>query len=102
MLEDDGEEYESLVEAGIEEGGEDEGEDEEDEVDKMLQPLIVEEPFMILGLDWIGPLPEGLSGNRFILQMIDYLSRFSWTRASPNATKEVHPDANASRRPGTM
>jgi hypothetical protein len=53
-----------------------------------LQPVIVEEPFQMLGMDWIGPLPQTSSGNRYILHVMDYLSEFSFTRASKGATVE--------------
>ena len=44
-----------------------------------LKPVVVLGPFRLLGVDFIGPLPTSKSGNRFILHVICYFSRFSIT-----------------------
>lgn len=54
-----------------------------------LMPIESLEPFQLLGMDFIGPLPVTPRRNQFILHVIDYFSRFSITVPSPNANKET-------------
>ena len=54
-----------------------------------LMPIEALEPFQLLGMDFVGPLPKTAQGNRFILHIIDYFSRFSITTPSPDANKET-------------
>ena len=42
-----------------------------------LYPIFVPKPFQLLGMDYIGPLPESATGSKYILHIIDYFSRFS-------------------------
>ncbi|CAH8556952.1 unnamed protein product [Dicrocoelium dendriticum] len=46
-----------------------------------LQPMVAGYPNEIVGVDLIGPLPETPRGNRFILVMIDYFTK--WCEAIP-------------------
>ncbi|KAK4624377.1 hypothetical protein CLAFUW4_06063 [Fulvia fulva] len=39
-------------------------------------------------MDWVGPLPTTRKGNRSILHLIDYFSRFSITKATKTNTPE--------------
>jgi len=41
----------------------------------------VERPFARVGLDFVGPLPETERGNKFIIVLVDYFTR--WIEASP-------------------
>ena len=50
-----------------------------------LHPIQVFHPMQLLGIDWIGPLPETSHGNKYIFHVICYFSRFSFTFASPAA-----------------
>lgn len=55
-----------------------------------LQPI--EPPTGILdlmGLDFMGPLPQSSSGCKYILVCTDYLSRFAITQATKNCTAET-------------
>jgi hypothetical protein len=55
-----------------------------------LQPI--EPPTGILdlmGLDFIGPVPQSSNGNKYILVCTDYLSRYAITQATPNCTAET-------------
>ncbi|CAF3307418.1 unnamed protein product [Rotaria sp. Silwood2] len=55
-----------------------------------LQPI--EPPTGILdlmGLDFIGPVPQSSYGNKYILVCTDYLSRYAITQATPNCTSET-------------
>ena len=54
---------------------------------QLLQPIAIHGPFRLLGIDFIGPLPTSKAGNRFILHMICYFSRFSsgFPRKTANA-----------------
>lgn len=54
---------------------------------KPLHPILIHQVFHLLGLDYIGPLPETPDGNKYILHTIDY---FSWIRRTwflPSATE---------------
>ena len=43
-----------------------------------LSPIEVLEPFTLVGMDYIGPLDKTPQGNKYILHLIDYFSRFSY------------------------
>ena len=51
-----------------------------------LQPVYTTGPFRLWGMDFIGPLPTTKRGNRFILNVVDYFSRYS----IPSAHKTVN------------
>ncbi len=53
---------------------------------QMLNPVLVTYPFQLIGLDFIGPLKTTGSGNRFILNVVCYFSRF----LVPFATKAAN------------
>ncbi|CAF1243658.1 unnamed protein product [Adineta steineri] len=55
-----------------------------------LQPI--EPPTGILdlmGLDFVGPVPQSANGNKYILVCTDYLSRYAITQATVNCTAET-------------
>ncbi|CAF2400326.1 unnamed protein product [Rotaria sp. Silwood2] len=55
-----------------------------------LQPI--EPPTGVLdlmGLDFIGPVPQSSNGNKYILVCTDYLSRYAITQATSNCTAET-------------
>lgn len=52
-----------------------------------LHPVVVQGPFHLIGMDFIGPLPLSGSGSKFILHIIDYFSRFSM--AFPSAAANL-------------
>lgn len=53
-----------------------------------LHPIPVHSPWHHVGLDFIGPIsPISNKGNRFILTMSDYFSK--WVEAVPMPTKEA-------------
>ena len=47
----------------------------------LLQPITVSEPFELIGWDIIGPFPESQAGNKYILVMSEYLTRWTKTAA---------------------
>jgi transposase InsO family protein len=51
-----------------------------------LHPIIPTRLFGLWGLDFVGPLPESLDGNKYILVAIEYFSRWPIARAVPAAT----------------
>ena len=51
-----------------------------------LDPAIMSAPFELFGMDFIGPLPRTTQGNQYILHVIDYFSRYSFTEASATNT----------------
>ena len=55
---------------------------------QLLKPVVAEEPFHLVATDWIGPLKETPRGNKYIHQVMCYLTHFSFTRASPTDTPE--------------
>jgi Integrase zinc binding domain len=42
-----------------------------------LHPIRAYRPFLLMGMDFIGPLRETPRKNRFILHIVDYFSRYS-------------------------
>ena len=57
------------------------------------QPLMpinkAKRPFEMVGIDILGPLPETLSGNKYILVITDYLTRWPEAFALKNTTAET-------------
>src|SRR5690606_27344466 len=43
-------------------------------------------PFDLVGIDFLGPFPFSLDGNRYIIVSVDYLTRYAETCAVTNAT----------------
>lgn len=55
-----------------------------------IKPVVHLQPFDMVGLDFIGPItPTSAQGNRFIIIMVDYFSRYLFARAVPAATGEA-------------
>ena len=53
-----------------------------------LHPIPIKSPWYHLGMDFVGPIsPPSLTGNRYILTISDYFTRFGWAKALP--TKEA-------------
>ena len=53
-----------------------------------LHPVPVKSPMYHIGIDFVGPIsPMSSSGNRYILMVSDYFTRFGWAKALP--TKEA-------------
>lgn len=53
-----------------------------------LYPVPVKSPWYHLGMDFVGPIsPISSSGNRYILTVSDYFTKFAWAKALP--TKEA-------------
>ena len=53
-----------------------------------LNPISIEEPFERIGLDFIEPLPKTKKGNKYILVMTDYLTKWPEAKAMKEATSE--------------
>ncbi len=49
----------------------------------------VEEPFEMIGIDFIGPLPWTKKGNKYIIVVIDYLTKWSETKAVRRVTANI-------------
>ena len=53
-----------------------------------LNPIAVKSPWYHVGIDFIGPLsPPTKRGNRYILTLMDYFTKFAWAKEMP--TKEA-------------
>ena len=53
-----------------------------------LFPVPVKSPWYHVGMDFVGPIsPASRNGNRFILTISDYFTKFAWAKALP--TKEA-------------
>lgn len=53
-----------------------------------LHPVPVKSPWYHLGIDFVGPVsPPSSEGNRYILTISDYFTKFTWAKALP--TKEA-------------
>ena len=49
-----------------------------------LNPIPVKSPWFHLGIDFIGPIsPPSSAGNRCILTVSDYFTKFAWAHALP-------------------
>src|SRR5690606_18017100 len=49
---------------------------------------VVDQPFEVVALDTIGPLPEDESGNRYLIVLVDCFSRFVELFPAPDVTAE--------------
>lgn len=59
-----------------------------DRIRPELHPIPVKSPWYHLGMDFVGPIsPVSSLGNRFILTVTDYFTKFGWAKALP--TKEA-------------
>ena len=59
-----------------------------DTVRPELHPVPVKAPWYHLGMDFVGPIsPQSVSGNRYILTISDYFTKFTYAKAVP--TKEA-------------
>jgi len=54
-----------------------------------LHPIPVHRPFYQIGIDFVGPLPITEQGNRYIIVVMDYLTKWPEARAVPQATAEM-------------
>ncbi|HVH96631.1 MAG TPA: DDE-type integrase/transposase/recombinase, partial [Bacillus sp. (in: firmicutes)] len=53
-----------------------------------LHPIPVYSPFYQIGIDFVGPLPQTKTGNKYIIVAVDYLTKWPEARAVPRATAE--------------
>lgn len=58
-----------------------------------LKPILVGEPFQMIGIDILGPFPATERANRWILVMTDYFTKWPEAVALPTQTAEVVADA---------
>ncbi len=63
----------------------------------LLQQEISGAPFDLVAFDVIGPLQTTANGNRFILTVIDYLSKWAEAYALPNNKAETVADCIVKR-----
>lgn len=57
-----------------------------------LHPIPVGQPFERIGIDFVGPLPRTARGNKYIVVVIDYLTKWPEARALPAASAENTAD----------
>ena len=55
---------------------------------QLLHPIPVESPFHQIGIDFVGPLPRTLNGNRYIIVAMDYLTKWPEAKPVPEATAD--------------
>ena len=61
-----------------------------------LHPVPVKSPWDHIGMDFIGPIsPPSEMGNRYILTISDYFTKYAWAKALP--TKEAAGVVSAMR-----
>ena len=61
-----------------------------------LHPVPIKSPWFHIGMDFIGPIsPISEKGNRYILTISDYFTKYAWAKALP--TKEAVGVVNAMR-----
>ena len=56
---------------------------------KMISMPLIEQPFQRIAMDVVGPLPRTQGGNRFILTICDYATRYPEAFALPRVAKEL-------------
>jgi len=54
----------------------------------LLQPMVAAEPFEMIAIDLFGPITESKRGNKYIVVISDYLTRYVITEAIPADTTE--------------
>ena len=52
-------------------------------------PIPVGEPFEMIGIDFVGPLPRTKKGNKYIIVAIDYLTKWSEAKAVQKANAKT-------------
>jgi len=53
-----------------------------------LHPVPIKSPWYHIGMDFVGPIsPTSRNGNRYILTISDYFTKYAWAKALP--TKEA-------------
>ena len=57
-----------------------------------LQPVKTGHPMQLMAMDILGPLPESTAGNRYVLVIADYFTK--WIEAFPMANQEAGTVAN--------
>src|SRR3954469_23425478 len=57
-------------------------------VNQTLHPIAVHGPFYQVGIDFVGPLPLTLQGNKYIIVAMDYMTKWPEARPVPQATAE--------------
>ena len=66
-----------------------------------LHPIPVKSPWHHIGVDFVGPIsPESAQGNRYILTMCDYFTKFAW--AKPLPSKEASRVAQSLKEVSTI
>lgn len=58
------------------------------ERNEILHPIRVVQPFERIGIDIVGPLPETMKGNKYMVVAIEYLTKWVEVRALDKATAE--------------
>ena len=53
-----------------------------------LHPIPVHSPFYQIGIDFVGPLPKTKEENKYIITVVDYLTKWPEVKAVPKATAE--------------
>lgn len=58
------------------------------QLNELLSPIKVGQPFSKVGIDIVGPLNETKGGNKYIVTATDYLTKWPEAKAIPTARKE--------------
>ena len=53
-----------------------------------MEFIEVDRPFNKIGMDLLGPIPSTPMGNRYIIVAVDYMTKWTETRALQNRTAE--------------
>lgn len=49
----------------------------------LLKPILVDGPFELVGMDFLGPFPVSNKGNTFVITAIDYFTKYAIIKAIP-------------------
>ena len=58
----------------------------------LLQSIKTTRPWQLIGIDFVGPLPETTEGNKYILSIIDLFSKFALAFATKRQDSQTVTD----------
>ena len=57
-----------------------------------LQPIVTQRPWELIEIDFVGPMPETVQGNKYILSVVDHFSKYAVAYATPRQDSKTVVD----------